>query len=287
MRNMEHKAKRIHTIFYKNTWVKKSNQYTWCGVVDKNGRMLKNQLLDEAVDFFTHLYEITQVASDMLIDYSMYKLGVHNHMKRFFKLVSPTLWESYLLPVHRDRGRYKAENIYLFHDFYDAYYNTETFFKGVLWMITSLENLMNNVPFIDKIRILRVNHDFVELFGEENLEVWSFDDIVSGVFEQYDTIESAESKKLKEIAAAKSKVKIETTKEIADNGMILIKTNEEEKKKRKSDLPDIYDYGFVCYKRMAQDEPITEAARKRKNTFKKASPEERTLNRSRLNLVLR
>lgn len=282
---MEQKNKKIHTIFYKNTWVEKKNQYTWCGVVDKNGRMLKSQLLDEAVDFFIHLNEVTQAASDMLIDYPMYKLGVHKHMKRFFKLVSPELWTQYLLPIKRDRGRYKGENIYLFHDFYDAYYNTETFFKGVLWMLTSLENLMNNIPFIDKIRVLRVNHDFVELFGEENLESWCFDDIISDVFEKYDTIDSEESIRLNKIAAAKAKVKIETSKEITNNGMILIKTNEEEKKRRRSDLPDIYDYQFVCYKRIVQDEPQIE--QKKRNSFKKALPQDRTMNRNRLNIVLR
>lgn len=279
--------KKIKTIFYKNTWVEKKNLYTWCGIVDKNGRMLKSHLLPETFEFLQHITEVTQAVSEVLIDAAMYDFGIHKKMNRFFKLVHPTLHASYFKKTKRDRGRYKGENIYLFQNYYDAFYNTETFFKGVLWIMTSLENFQNIYPYIDKVRVLRINHDFVEMFGENSCEAWNFNDIIDDVFVMNETLRSKISDDLKQLSKLK-KTKIETTKEIADNGMVFIKSNEAEKQKQKKDIPDIFDYCFECYRRnhTSDDSPI-EAVRKRQNQFKKAKPGEHTMAKKNLSRVLR
>lgn len=277
--------KDLDVIFYKNTCVKKTNTYTWCGIVDKNGRMLKNFLPDVISEFSLHIKECTQVASDMIMDDTFYKFGIHKYFHKFFKLVSPKLYMEYLYPVQCERGRYRNEQMYLFGSWYDAFYNVETFFKGVLWMFTTLQHLKDYLPFIDRVRILRVNHDFVELFGEEELEPLSLDDIIKDRFNMIDELKSNESEQLMKIVEAKAKKKFIRHEETWDNGMKIIKTDEEEKKLRSKDLPDMYDYHFEIYRKKSQlrVNDIT----KKKNSIPYTPPEKRTMNRNRINLVLR
>lgn len=276
--------KDLDIIFYKNTCVKKTNTYTWCGIVDKNGRMLKNFLPDVISEFSLHISECTQAASDMLMDDTFYKLGIYKYFHKFFKLVSPEMYMDYLYPIHRERGRYKNEQIYLFGSWYDAFYNVETFFKGVLWIFTTLQHLKDYLPYVDCVRVLRVNHDFVELFGEDELEPLSLDDIIKDKFNKLDEVKSNESEQLKKVVDAKLKKRTSRTEELWDNGMIFIKTDEEEKKLRTKDVPEMYDYHFEIFRKYSQTKSYEV---KKRSVFPKASPDKRTLNRNRINLVLR
>lgn len=273
---MESVNNSLDTIFYKQTYVKKHNTYTWCGIVDKNGRMLKFNLLNQLIDeFVLHITECTQSASDMFMDEHMFKLGINTHFhNKFFKLVSPSLCESYLLPYKKERGRYKNEHIYLFYTIYDAFYNVETFFNGVLWLFTSLQHLKDYIGFIDRCRILRVNHDFVKMFGEDKLEPLSFDEIISTKMIQYDNLKSSESEKLKNISINKRQRK---TEEYWSNGIKIIKEDAEYKDMK---IPDIYDYHYEIFKKKSSLQT---------NTNKVITPikKERTVSRNKLNLILR
>lgn len=238
----------IKTIFYKNTSCPKKNRYNWVGIVDKNGRMLKNHFIKEADEFFEHIYETTISASDMLLDDAMFQLGVNNKMKRFFKVVSPRVWAEYLLPIKRERGRYKNSNVYIFQNFYDAFHNSETYIKGsVLWMICTLGVLRDWMPYIDGIRIMRVNHDFVEMFGEDNVYPESFDEIIGETFYSDGKVKSPVSEKRKARAELKSS-NIEKKVEILPNGMTLVRENDY-KEAKTAVIPDIIDYCFVSYRR--------------------------------------
>lgn len=271
-------------IFYKNTFVKKQNTYTWCGIVDKNGRMLKNYMPDVLPDFINHITECTQAASDMIIDDTFYKFGIHKQFHKFFKLVSPSLYMEYLYPVHKERGRYKNESIYLYGTWFDAFYNIENFFKGVLWMFTTLNNLNNYLPYIDRVRVLRVNHDFVEMFGENELEPYSLDDIIQNKFNKLDEIKSPESEQLKKISENKRSKRIERKQEVWANGMKIFKIDEEQEKYKNMELPEIYDYHFEIYRKMGNGKT---QIKKPLNTIHYANAEERTVNKKRINLVLR
>lgn len=241
----------IKTIFYKNTSCPKLNQYNWVGIVDKNGRMLKNMLIPQATEFFNHVYENSISASDILLDDDMYMLGANTRMKRFFKVVSPRLWEEYFKPIKRARGRYKKENIYVHQTFYDAFHNSETFYKNsILWMICSLSVLQNWMPYIDMCRIMRVNNDFVEMFGEENLYPESFDEIIKGKFNEIGKVKSETSEKIKARIARKNTVTA-PREEILANGMKLVHAAEFQEAK-KSEIPEIYDYCFVKYRRVQE-----------------------------------
>lgn len=276
--------KDLDVIFYKNTCVKKANTYTWCGIVDKNGRMLKNFLPEVISEFSIHISECTQAASDMIMDDTMYKFGVHKYFHKFFKLVSPSIYMDYLYPIHRERGRYKNEQLYLFGTWYDAFYNVETFFKGVLWMFTTLQHLKDYMPYIDRVRILRVNHDFAEIFGEEELEPLSLDDIINDHFSKLDELKSNESEQLKKIVEAKSRKRIEKTEEVWANGMKFIKTDEDEKKLRAKELPDLFDYHFEIFRKQSQLKNIEP---RKKSYIPYTPPEKKTMNRNRIKLVLR
>lgn len=246
----------IKTIFYKNTSCPKENQYNWVGIVDKNGRMLKDILIPQASEFFNHVYESSISASDVLLDEDMYNIGCNKKMKRFFKVVSPRLWEEYFKPVKRARGRYKKENIYVHQTFYDAFHNSETFYKNsILWMICSLEVLHDWMPYIDSCRIMRVNNDFVEMFGEEHLYQWSFDEIIEGKFAKLDSIKSETSEKIKARLARKNTT-IQPREEILDNGMMLVHETEFIEAK-KTEIPEIYDYCFVRYRRLPETSEST------------------------------
>lgn len=278
-------VEKVKNIFYKNTVVKKNNKYTWCGIVDCNGRMLKNTLLNETKEFYDYMYEVSQGVSDMLIDRQMYLLGVHKTMQRFFKVVDPILHAEYIRPQKRERGRLNRENLYIFSTYDDAFYNNETFTKGILWMMTSLENLQNTLPYIDNIRILRVNHDFVKLFGSDSVEMYTFDDIITDTFTEYDNLVSEISVKNKQIAELKQSPKkiSKTVEEISDNGMIFIRQNELAELPKKK-VGNIYDYSFVFYRR-SHMEPIQIESHK-KHYFNTLDSE-KTLKRDKISKILR
>lgn len=278
----------LKTVFYKNTYTAKHNTYTWCGIVDKNGRMLETYLPSIMTEFSMHLDECTQAASDMLMDEDMYALGVNNYFHRFFKMVSPTLYMKELFPYQRERGRFNRENIYLYGNWFDAFYNIETFFKGVLWMFTTLRNLKNYYPFIDRCRIMRVNHDFQEIFGEDNLEFLNFDEIIKDKFQLFDTLESPESEQLKKISEAKRKKKIAQQWETWDNGMRVLKTDEREQHLKNEDLPEIYDYHFEIYKRISSPQDVEIEAIKKRKKFQTSRPGTgNAMSRSQINKILR
>lgn len=280
------KTTNLNYIFYKNTFVKKHNTYTWCGIVDKNGRMLKTHFPELIEEFADHIAECIQAASDMLMDEEMYQLKINTHFRKFFKLVSPKRYEEYLYPIHRERGRYMNESVYLFGNWYDAFYNVEFYFKGVLWLFTTLQHLKDYLPYIDRVRILRVNHDFVELFGEDAIESLTLDEIISENFGKFDEIVSKQSQQLCKIANAKSAKKIQVIHEVWDNGMKILKTDEEEKKLKSKELPELYNYHFEIWKKECKEIVREDSLRKRSN-IPYTPPEKRTLNRDRIALVLR
>lgn len=280
------KITNLNYIFYKNTFVKKHNTYTWCGIVDKNGRMLKTHFPELIEEFADHISECIQAASDMLMDEEMYQMKINKHFRKFFKLVSPKRYEEYLYPIHRERGRYMNESVYLFGNWYDAFYNVEFYFKGVLWLFTTLQHLKDYLPYIDRVRILRVNHDFVELFGKEAVEPLTLDEIISENFGKFDEIKSKQSEQLCKIANAKASKKVQVVHEVWDNGMKILKTDEEEKKLKSKELPELYDYHFEIWKKEGKEIVREDSSRKRTNV-PYTPPEKRTLNRDRISLVLR
>ena len=244
----------LRKIHYKGTSQPKSNTYIWTGVVDKNGRMLKEIPESLSFEFFEQLYEQTQVHSDILIDEWGYEQGIQNNMKKFFKVVSYSLWEKEIKNLRkRDYGRILNKNLYSFSNFYIAFINNEIFFKkSVLWIIGSLQTLEDWAPFIDRCNILRVNHDFAELFGEDALQPGSFDDIVRNHYSSNSSLRPESSKKFCDITNARQTLRNQPEQEVWDNGMIITKVGEFSKNRRTSEehLPVLWDYKYEFFKKI-------------------------------------
>lgn len=246
--------KRIH---FKNTTQQKSNTYVWVGIVDKNGKMLKTIPHELESEFIDRLEEDSSVHSDVLIDSWAHSVGIHIKMKRFFKLVSFDLWNEYLRPQKRQYGRLTNQNLYVFSNFYNAFINNEIFFKkSVLWIMGSINTFIDWAPFIDQCKILRCNHDFVEMFGEDSVFPESFDKFIDNHYAHKNSIRPEVSKRYMDslsnrtLLGSKGRPELETW----DNGIKIIKVDEFKNKKKSANaiLPQIYDFKYETYSKIIE-----------------------------------
>lgn len=239
---------KIDTIFYKNSCIKKTNKYMWCGVVDRNGRMLKSHMLIETKEFLDHIYDIIQLNSTIAIDEAMYDFEINKtNNTQFYKTVSPTLFEKHIRNLKKDSGRLPLSNVYIFALWDYLFYSNEIFTRKSLCILSNLCTLQNIFPYIDSIRILRINHDFVELFGEENLEPYSLNEIYKNDFMFHDSLMVNSSvQKMNILKNQQPVVKKQQEKEICDNGMIMVK-KQPKPEPRKVMNDKIYDYRIEIY----------------------------------------
>ena len=242
----------LTNIHFKGTTQKKNNVYIWVGIIDKNGRMLKYIPDELKFEFFERIGEDSSVHSDILLDTWGHSIGIHNMIKRFFKVVSYDLWNEHLRPQKRQYGRIINQNLYVFSNFYNAFINNEIFFKkSVLWLIGSIDTLFDWAPFIDQCKILRCNHDFAELFGEESLFPGSFDQFISGHYVFKNSIRPSTSQRYIDTIENKNDLKKQQRPEVEtwDNGIKIVKVDEFNKKKKsaKSLLPDLYDFRYETF----------------------------------------
>ena len=110
------------------------------------------------------------------------------------------------------------------------------------------------------------------------------DDIIKEHFSKLDELKSNESEQLKKIVEAKSRKRIEKTEEVWANGMKFIKTDEDEKKLRAKELPDLFDYHFEIFRKQSQLKNIEP---RKKSYIPYTPPEKKTMNHNRIKLVLR
>lgn len=257
---------RIKEIKYKETSTKKINKYTWVGIVDRDGRVLKNRLLD-IPDYWDWFKELEYDSSQYLIDVQERYKGVNLALRsNFFKYVDPEIGIKYMEETDKEHGRFdmstpENKNLYVFITMADAMYTNELFSRGVLWMHTSLETLNNYIPTIDSIRILRLNHSFKELFPDEELEILNFDDVYKKAYELSSRIRTPNSEKY--LKQSETYIKEKVAPEFWDNGMKIIRKETDSERKQKNEIPEIWDYYFEEYdwvneNRISSDTVVTE-----------------------------
>lgn len=263
---------RIHTINYKETSTRKINQYTWTGIVDKDGYMLSDTNLDIPC-YWNWFSELPYDTSQYLIDSQERYKGVNTTLKsNFFKYVDPEVGIEYMNATGREHGKLskanpETANLYVYITMEDAMYTNELFSNGILWMFTSLDNLNNYMPYIDSIRVMRLNHSFKELYPDANIELLKFDDIVGKHFELSSKTRPELSQKYIELS--KKKFVTEKVKpQYWDNGMKIISKQESKTEQRKKhDLPPIWDYQFEVYDWIMESSHTYKEIKIKENTF--------------------
>jgi hypothetical protein len=158
---------RVHAIYYKSRPTRKKNKYTFCLVLDSEGKTVSNALPD-IKEYYMRIIEMSMYASDFIQDSCMYELGLHKKIEKFFKTVHPDKLKAEFKNTNKECARMPGEKIYFYQNLTHALFQSEEFFSGITWVFGDVQLLSDMRGIIDKIYVCRVNGKFEDLV--ENCE---------------------------------------------------------------------------------------------------------------------
>lgn len=234
-----------HYIILNNSHLRKKNTFIWTGIIDIDGKMLKNESVN-IEEYYSWFNEFDNNYSSYLIDKNEFEKGITNILKtKFFKYVDYEKGIQYQKETNKKSGRLNNKsNLYIFSDMDEALFANEQYQKGVLFFMTDLNHLFEYRTYMNNIRILRINQSFKTIFGDSvELQTLNFDEIINPCFE-LNKSKSYKMKSSQKYIDILNKKKMEKSETVLDNGMILISND---KKLNKNDVPEIYDYSIEEY----------------------------------------